>query len=483
MRTRITTLHTLLAASSLALCLWASSTPAEAQTKNYAATTGFGTYYTPFAADSPWNTRPVNPALGTYEIKKPMYNPNWVPTVGGGAYSLGVFMAKASDPAVTIYGPAGKAGVGDPDTGGYRTITLPHWPANVVPASGDDGHADIIDVTTGIVHSFFQLRNKDGRWTASMYAWTHLEGIGWGDGVHWSQGARASGVPPTGGLIRKHEMNDGAPNYKHALAMSLPSHSLANGISGPSYIYPATTADTHAATHTGAIPLGARMMLPASFDTSRIRSTALRKVANTLKLYGAFVVDTNYDTAFSIYAENDGGFNLMPNGWDTGVVEDLELIRAALRRVLSAPRWLDGNGKLKMDPKLPGMLSMRGSWASTGTVSIGPGKFDTWQQAIVFPDTKNRISQTNYTRVSAVSWSKPTPGARMRFKSEATGGARIRLQLKTGNTVAFDSGFLQNATAASFNWPNAKEEDITVILIAESGVNAPSSVRGLLDDE
>ncbi|MET0264237.1 MAG: Atrophin-1 multi-domain protein [Duganella sp.] len=480
MRTYFTRLSHVFAVVGFAAAIVLS--PARAQTPNYAATTGFGTYYQPFSADSPWNTRPVHPQLGTYQLRKPIYNPGWIPTIGGGSLSLGVFMAKASDPPVTIYGPAGTSGVGDPDTGTNRTITLPHWPANVVPASGSDGHADIVDVSTGILHSFFQLRNTGGRWTAAMYSWTRIDGIGWGDAVHWSQGARAAGVPPSGGLIRKHEVNDGASHYKHALAMSLPSQTLANGISSPSYIYPATTADTHAASHTGGIPLGARLALPPSFDITAVRSAALRKIANTLKIYGAFVVDTNYDTAFSIYVENGAGFNLMPNGWDTAVVDDLELIRSALRQVVGAAQWVDGNGKTKRPPELPGLVSMRGSWATTGSTSIGPGKFQTWDQAIVFPDTKNRISQTNYTNLSKVSWGKPAVGASMRFKSEATGGARIRLQVRIGNTVAFDSGFLQNETSVTFRWPNVAPENATVVLIAESGVNTPSSVRGLLLD-
>ncbi|NYE62226.1 hypothetical protein FHW58_003441 [Duganella sp. 1224] len=389
-------------------------------------------------------------------------------------------MTDSDDPPITVYGTAGLNGVNDPDTGGQRDITLPHWPSRVMPASGSDGHADIIDTSTGIIHSFYKLRNTNGRWTASMYGWSRIDGRGWGDAAHWSQGARASGVPSSGGLIRRHEVNDGAPYYKHALAMSLPTHSLANGISAPSYVYPATTADTGAASFTGALPLGARMMLPASFDLSRIKNPDLRKVANTLKVYGAYVVDSNYDTAYSIYVENGSGFSLMPNGWDTSVVDELELIRAALRQVVGAEGWVNGNNaSLPADDDDP-LLSMRGRWVHTGTSVTGPGAFRTWEQAIVFPDTKTRISQTNYTTLSKVNWGKPVAGRKMRFKSVASGGARIRLQVKTGPSVAFDSGFLQNDTGASFTWPGTENGAVSVVLIAESGVNMPSSVRGVL---
>jgi hypothetical protein len=467
---------------TLAALALTSNSVAQAQT-NYAATTGFGNYYQLFTADSPWNSRPTNPTLGTYQIKKPVYNPTWVPVVSGGALSVGVFMAKASDPAVTIYGKTGQTGVADPDSGVYRNITLPHWPAGVVPATGGDGHADIVDVTTGILHSFYQLRVTNGRWTAAMYSWTRVDGRGFGDADHWSQGARASGVAPAAGLIRKHEIDDGAAYYKHALAMSLPSQTMSNGISSPSYVYPATAADSNAATHTGMIPLGARMMLPASFDTSKLSTPALRKVANTLKIYGAYVVDTNYDTAFAINVENGANFNLMPTGWDGNVVAGLELIRAALRQVTAAQSWVDGNGKTVAAPAPASILSMRGTWGITGGYTAGPGSFQTWQQAIVFPTTANRISQTTYTNISKVSWAKPIVGETMRFKSVATGGARIRLQVKTGNAVAFDSGYLQNDTAATFAWPSTSAGAISLVLIAESGVNTASSARGVLSTD
>ena len=74
------------------------------------------------------------------------------------------------------------------------------------------------------------------------------------------------------GIIRKHEIDDGMPYYMHALAMTLPQHTLANGISHPSYVAPATSTDNYAGNNTGTIPMGALMMLPASFDAASLSS-------------------------------------------------------------------------------------------------------------------------------------------------------------------------------------------------------------------
>jgi hypothetical protein len=483
MRNRASWLHKIIA-SGMVLAASAGwlATAAQAQT-SYAATTGFGTFYKPFAADSPWNSRPVKPFLGTYQLKKPLLHPDWIPAIADGAYSVGVFMARASDGPMTIYGKAGTAGVGDPDTGKFHNITIPRWPANVVPATGEDGHAEVIDTVAGVVHSFFQLTNKNGKWTATMYAWTKLEGRGFGDPAHWSQGARSAGAPPTGGLIRLHELTDNKDHFDHALAMSLPSHTLANGITRASYVYPATTADTTAILNTGAIPLGTRLMLPASFNTATLSTPMLRKIANTLKMYGAYVVDRNYDTAFRLYVENGSNFSIMPNGqWSNQVVNDLDRIRAGMREVLGADNWLDGNGAPKGGPGGKGLLSMRGDWLVPGGSTPGNGSYDTWLQGVKFPVTATKINLVNYSNgISKVAGSNPAARTTMRFAAVGAGGAKIRLQLWYGYALAYDSGYLADGSHVSFQWPAVAPALLSVRLLAESGVGTASNVRGVLE--
>ncbi|MGC8035661.1 hypothetical protein ACP3WA_26485, partial [Salmonella enterica] len=73
-----------------------------------------------------------------------------------------------------------------------------------------------------------------------------------------------------------------------------------NGLSAkPTYVFPATSADVNAAkVNSGPFPEGALMMLPPSFDTSKITNEEVRRIAETLKRYGAYVIDANDGTPF-----------------------------------------------------------------------------------------------------------------------------------------------------------------------------------------
>jgi len=150
----------------------------------------YGSYLHPYAASSLWNSRPVNPVFDTFVIPKSTY----FPSIGSGAYSTGVFLASSTDGPMTVVAPtstdATTVGVSDPDSGASHVITIPHWPAGVLPASGTDGHADIVDPVTQTIHSFWKLKQINGRWTAALYSWSSLSGTGWGDPAHYYQGAR-----------------------------------------------------------------------------------------------------------------------------------------------------------------------------------------------------------------------------------------------------------------------------------------------------
>lgn len=440
----------------------------------------FGTYLRPYAADSLWNSRPLNPVFGTFVIPKSSY----FPTVASGAYSTGVFLASATDAPMTIVGPGSTAtntvGVADPDSGTNRVITLPRWPAAVLPASGTDGHADIVDPITNIVHSFWQLKQKDGRWTAAMYSWSRLGGTGWGDPSHYYQGARAVGIPASAGLIRKHEIKDGLAAYPHALAMSLTFNGLANGASHPAYVFPATAADNSASANTGAIPQGSLLMLPPNFDSSAIVNPDLRKIVETLKLYGAYVVDRNTGTPFVIYVENEADFNLMPKGWDNTIADQLDKIRAGLRQVTSAQAWVNGKGDMMYARNAPqqnmNIVSMRGGWyrqSGTGTAAYDP---ITQQFSFGATTTKTVYVNANNTGLTPVKWAKPQAGTYVNFTVRATGGARLRLQVKSGNTFSHDTWDLVDGKSVRILWP----ANASIVLIASSGTNGPSSVNATL---
>ena len=437
------------------------------------SSTAWGQYSMPFAADSLWNSRPVAPVFGTFVIPKSDY----FPSISEGKWSTGVFLSSASDGPVTVTGLPGGKGLWDPDAEAFHDVTIPRWPANVIPASGADGHADVVDPIAGRVHSFYQLKFQDGRWTASQYAWSRIDGRGWGDPAHYFQGARASGVPTMAGLIRKHEVQDGRPMYSHALAMALTFNALSQK---PSYVYPATSADTGAATtNSGVIPEGALLMLPPSYDTQQIADLDLRKVAETLKVYGAYVVDRNHGTPFAIYVENGSGFNLHKNGWNSAVASELNKIRQSLRQVISASGFLDGNGRRFEPARNLNLLSMRGPWdIQSGTT---PGTFDTWTQSIVFPATSTRTVMVNNSSrgLNAVSWSTPPSGVQYRLAVTATNGARMQFQIvdRAIGKKVFDSGELGDGQSSTFAWP-ASNAAITVY--AMSGVGSGSTVRGEL---
>lgn len=433
----------------------------------------WGTYAKPFAADSLWNSRPVNPVLGEFVIPRSEY----VPAVASGAYSTGVFLSGTDDGAVTVTGLPNSKGLWDPDAETHHDVTIPRWPENVVPATGNDGHADIVDPIDGILHSFYKLKFQDGKWMASQYAWSELDGRGWGDPAHYFQGSRAAGVPTSAGLIRKHEIDDGASLYRHALAMSLTFNALSPD---PAYVFPATSADAGAASsNTGSIPEGALMMLPESFDTGSIGNSALRKVAETLKVYGAYVVDRNHGTPFVIYVENGSDFNLHAGGWNPKVVNDLDRIRASLRQVVDADEWLDGKGRTLVTDKNLNRLSMRGPWQPQSGTSLG--EYDTWRQAVVFRAMQERTVQVNYSNrvISSVHWAAPVVGKTYRLTASTTGNGMLRLRLydKSTKKYVYDSGDLKNGESDQFVWP---AEKFASVLYATSGAGEASSVSGEL---
>jgi len=385
---------------------------------------------------------------------------------------------------MTVVGPTSTdtttVGVSDPDSGGNRVITIPRWPASVVPASGTDGHADIVDPVTNTIHSFWKLKQINGRWTAALYSWSSLTGTGWGDPAHYYQGARAVGLPASAGLIRKDEIKDGRATYTHALALSLTYNALSNGVNTPAYVFPATSADGSLSGNTGSIPEGALLMLPPSFDSSNITNPDLKKIVETLKSYGAYVVDRNVGTPFAMYVENDSGFSLMPKGWDNKIASQLDQIRASLRQVLSAQDWVDAKGNSVSNAinaqQRMNILSMRGPWyKQSGTATA---TYDTATQSLLFSATTTKTVHTNAnnTGLTRVKWAVPKAGTYVQFTVSASGGATLRLQTRTDGVLTFDSKDLANGQSIRFLWP----ANSAVTLIATSGISGASSVKAVL---
>lgn len=432
----------------------------------------WGSSELPFAADSPWNSRPLRPVLGEMGIPPAHYPP----AILANGWSTGVFVSKPDDPPVTVRGRAGSEGLWNPDDQTHRDVRVPRWPSDVNPAAESDGHADIVDPVDGVIHSFWQLRREKGEWVAAQYAWSSLRGRGWGDPAHYFQGARAAGVPAMAGLIRRHEVNDGARHYRHALAVSLATNALA---SNPAYVFPATSADSDAASrNTGAIAQGSLLMLPPSFDAASLNDKRVRKIAETLKVYGAYVVDRNDGTPFVIYAEIGSDLDLHRKGWNRDAVEDLERIRRALRPVVDAQAWVDGNGRQYRPERDLNLLSMRGPWKPVE--GDKPGRFDTWTQSLMLPASSTPVLQKADLPdgLTPVAWGRPEAGRRYCLGSEASGGAKLRMTLtdrERGATLV-DSGELGAGQTYRFNWPS---QPLRAALYVSGGRQA-SSARAIL---
>jgi hypothetical protein len=194
-------------------------------------------------------------------------------------------------------------------------------------------------------------------------------------------------------------------------------------------------------------------------------------------LYGAYVVDRNVGTPFAIYVENDSGFNLMPNGWDNTIANQLDQIRASLRRVLSAQDWVDPNGNSMADAikaqQTMNVLSMRGAWyKQSGTATA---TYDTATQNLLFSATTTKAVHVNAnnTGLTRVQWAVPKAGTYVNFTVTATGGATLRLQIKSNGVLTFDSQDLANGQSIRFLWP----ANPALTLIASSGTNGASSVK------
>ena len=57
-----------------------------------------------------------------------------------------------------------------PDELGQRPVTIPHFPAGVLPPSAGDSEATIYNSTTQLLHSFDGMSLSGGMYSAAVYA-------------------------------------------------------------------------------------------------------------------------------------------------------------------------------------------------------------------------------------------------------------------------------------------------------------------------
>ncbi|WP_143198306.1 hypothetical protein [Bradyrhizobium sp. AS23.2] len=443
-----------------------------------------GTFEHLFNSQSLWNARPVDPVLGTATIPR-KDNVAWLEQ---DKYAAKLFRATASDGPMTVQGRDAAEGIWVADELRNRPVIVPHFPENVVPATGLDGHCEILDESTGFIHSFFQLSfdATEKVWKAGKYTASSVSGSGWGSPAR-PDGPRASGTPSTSGILRAHEI--GSAIVPHALAVAAHTNALK---SGP--LYPATLQDTTGANeYSGSFPMGTLFMLSPDFDSEALNLPNARVIARTLKVYGARLTDTAFRT-FSFAGEIGGQWSQAVdrnNLWRSSWAEDLDRIRDHLRPVISMSSWLDSEG-VAFTP-LPwermNLLSMRGPWAKQEGPEESESGFETISNLFLFPETRSPIAynQTLHLRDDAshdpwFQWTQgcwyinPKPGQRYRVKAvgfnQATGGLDVRA--RDGTTVLASVWDLKVGETADLTWP-ARASITKVFVRAPPG--PPSGIR------
>lgn len=298
------------------------------------------------------------------------------------------------------------------------------------------------------------MRNVNGQWRARSFTWGWLDGQGFGNPVHYYQGIRAAGVGVPAGLIRKAKHLDAEEDtYHHALSITLDETALTQGLKHDDnpknksvwggYTWPATSADWDPTQNSGEIPMGSRMMLPPDFDVDALPSRELLKIARTMKIYGAYVVDRNGVRTMTIEVANepnfayelgDQPFHTPGNTYDQdladynarGLPTALDEIRKGLRVVESSDGYRTASGQV-INP-MPGrevpLMSLRGPW-TTGRGAQAP-VYDTLNQRIVFPQanviaTKPSHGERNRANGGEVWWAALKPGERLRLSVGAAG--------------------------------------------------------------
>jgi hypothetical protein len=426
-------------------------------------------YQSPYSAQSLWKARPINPTFGSGVIPRNEYA--YAP------FQAPIYYARASDPPVTIFGSGSSGGVNIPDEIANRNVTLPHFPAGVVPSPGSDAEVAIYESTTGLLHSFWQMAFKDGRWTANTYAVESAAGWGFGTPAR-PYNIRASGTAPLAGLLRNWEMPSSAGSYpQHALALGLGIDAfLPNSYTSPSPpgpIYPTTSQDAgfeYTGSAPNAWPMGTLFMLPSSFDVGTLSAPGAIAVAKTLMKFGAYLVDASYNTCgfFSEFSPTSSGWASISYGFGYSNA-DFTTIRNSLRPVSAVEGWVDGNG----NPWTPlswaqmQLLSMRGPWnALTGTIA---GRFDTAANLFVVPASAPFTARRVIHQPSALSsggwwrnwadsggwFAAPTPGHEYTLSVVGAGALTASLSIwdQTLSTNYFTSSANSPGSRQTFSWP------------------------------
>jgi hypothetical protein len=168
-------------------------------------------------------------------------------------------------------------------------------PATPLIEGGSDHHILMVDRDACRLYELFDARQSvSGAWSAGSGAtWdlrsNALRPAGW-------TSADAAGLPILPGLVRYDEVTAGT--ITHALRFT-------TNVTRQAYIYPARH-DASSNTSASLPPMGLRVRLRASFDTSGLSPQA-RVIADALKQYGMILADNG--SPWYVSGVSDPGFN------------------------------------------------------------------------------------------------------------------------------------------------------------------------------
>jgi hypothetical protein len=287
-------------------------------------------------------------------------------TISWDQFAVPLYLATNATPTKTVT---------TTDTGTFIGVPWPTGLANSgETGSAPDNHASILNTDTGKLWDFWQLDVPTAH--ASVGA-TDFESGPNGDGFHTTLAegsARGSSFDLIAGVMQPKDFTDGA--IPHALVCSIP----APASSGP--VPPSIRTDGKDPSP-NAIPEGARLRLPASFDISGYTGHA-RVIAQCLQKYGCYVGDDSggsngnfeleaFDTTASSTAYGFGqaypwGTTSFPQ-LPLSLMQNLEVVDWNLTEPLAAT---PASGDFTDSFTTASVDTAR--WTTTGTVSQSAGQ-------------------------------------------------------------------------------------------------------------
>lgn len=262
----------------------------------------------PYTADSPWNTKLVNP---TYHPQSDLL----ISTLNGKTltsdptqYTYPVYFVDSTTPIqqVKLSGFYTKAENGgttishtlDPD----GTVHIP-IPDNAQPSPGTDSQIILVNESTGDQWGLISAVKGTTGWTAKNGS--YYNNNNWSGVAPVGYGARGGGIPYYAGLIRKCEITQGHIDHAIAFGYDYPCSQTVCAAQGfPYFVRPAAKSDGQG-TNPHDFPEGTRLQLVATdaeITTMCASNTTCVIIAKALRDYGMITLDNTGHP--KIYAES-----------------------------------------------------------------------------------------------------------------------------------------------------------------------------------